>query len=66
MELKQFTKVRLKPGEKQHVVLHLDKRAFSYYNIETKSWRLDPGEFVIYVGDSSESVPLKQSFPMQM
>jgi hypothetical protein len=33
-------------------------------NVDAKNWRMDPGEFVIYVGDSSESVPLKQSFPM--
>ncbi len=64
MELKQFTKVRLKPGEKQHVVLHLDKRAFSYYNIETKSWRLDPGSFDIFVGDSSEHAEEKHSLQM--
>lgn len=64
MELKQFSKVRLNAGETQHVVLHLNKRAFSYYDVDAKNWRIDPGEFVIYVGDSSESVPLKQSFPM--
>jgi beta-glucosidase len=64
MELKQFSKVRLNAGETQHVVLHLNKRAFSYYDVDTKNWRMDPGEFVIYVGDSSESLPLKQAFSM--
>jgi beta-glucosidase len=64
MELKQFRKVRLDPGELQRVVLHLDKRAFSYYDVDAKSWRIDPGEFQIYVGDSSESVPLKLSLKM--
>lgn len=61
MELKQFIKVRLKAGEKQHVVLHLDKRAFSYYDVNAKNWRVDPGQFQIYVGDSSEAIALKQS-----
>jgi len=64
MELKQFTKVRLKAGEKQHVVLHLNRRAFSYYDVDAKNWRVDPGEFVIYVGDSSEAIGLKQSLQM--
>jgi len=64
MELKQFSKVRLKPGEKQHVVLHLNKRAFSYYDVDAKGWRVDPGEFVIYVGDSSEAIALKQSLQL--
>jgi beta-glucosidase len=64
MELKQFSKVRLKPGEVQHVVLHLNKRAFSYYDVDAKDWRMDPGEFVIYVGDSSEATVLKQSLQL--
>ena len=33
-------------------------------NVDAKNWRMDPGEFVIYVGDSSDSVPLKQSLQM--
>jgi len=64
MELKQFSKVRLKAGEKQHVVLHLNKRAFSYYDVDAKNWRIDPGQFEIYVGDSSDAIALKQ--PLQM
>ena len=48
----------------QHVVLHPNKRAFSYYDLDAKNWRMDHGEFVIYVGDSSELVPVKQSLPM--
>jgi beta-glucosidase len=64
MELKQFSKVRLKAGEKQHVVLHLNKRAFSYYDVDAKNWRVDPGQFEIYVGDSSEAIALKQSLQM--
>jgi beta-glucosidase len=64
MELKQFTKVRLNPGEKRHVVLSLNKRAFSYYDVAAKDWRMDPGTFVIYVGDSSEAIALKQDLRM--
>lgn len=64
MELKQFSKLRLKAGEKQHVVLHLNKRAFSYYDVDAKNWRVDPGQFEIYVGDSSEAIALKQSLQM--
>jgi len=64
MELKQFSKVRLKAGETQHVTLHLNKRAFSYYDVDANNWRMDPGEFIIYVGDSSDTVSLKQSLVM--
>jgi beta-glucosidase len=64
MELKQFSKVRLNPGEKRHVVLSLNKRAFSYYDTEAKDWRVDPGNFEVYVGDSSDSIALKQELQM--
>ena len=64
MELKQFSKVRLSPGEKRHIVLTLNKRAFSYYDVEAKDWRVDPGRFQIYVGDSSDAIALTQDLQM--
>ena len=60
-ELKGFKKVRLAPGETQHVTVRLDERAFSYWD---HGWHVDPGQFVIYVGDSSEHTPL--SVPMDL
>ena len=35
-ELKAFSKVVLKPGETQNVKLALDRRAFSYYDVDGK------------------------------
>jgi beta-glucosidase len=57
-ELKGFEKVRLAPGETKHVTLNLDARAFSYWSETTHKWTIDPGKFVILVGDSSENTPL--------
>ncbi len=57
-ELKGFEKVRLAPGETKHVTLHLDARAFSYWDEAAHIWTIDPGKFVIRVGDSSENTPL--------
>ncbi len=57
-ELKGFAKVRLAPGETQHVTLSLDARAFSYWDESAHKWTIDPGKFVIHVGDSSENTPL--------
>jgi len=57
-ELKGFQKVRLAPGETQHVTLTLDARAFSYWNESAHKWTVDPGKFVLRVGDSSENTPL--------
>jgi beta-glucosidase len=58
-ELKGFAKVSLRPGETRRVTVRLDRRAFSYYDIEAKSWRADPGDFDILVGRSSEQIVLR-------
>jgi beta-glucosidase len=57
-ELKGFAKVRLAPGETQHVTLNLDARAFSYWDLPAHKWIIDPGKFILRVGDSSENTPL--------
>ncbi len=58
-ELKGFEKVRLAPGETKHVTIGLDARAFSYWDESAHKWTIDPGKFVILVGDSSENTPLR-------
>jgi beta-glucosidase len=58
-ELKGFVKVNLHAGEKRRVTLKLDKRALSYYDVESKQWRADPGEFEVLVGSSSENIQLR-------
>jgi beta-glucosidase len=57
-ELKGFEKVRLDPGETKHVTMSLDARAFSYWDEKKHNWTIDPGKFLILVGDSSENTPL--------
>lgn len=58
-ELKGFEKVHLAPGETKHVTVSLDARAFSYWDEAKHNWAIDPGKFVIHVGDSSENTPLE-------
>ena len=57
-ELKGFEKVRLAPGQTKHLTLSLDARAFSYWSEAKKAWTIDPGKFVVRVGDSSDNTPL--------
>jgi beta-glucosidase len=64
-ELKGFQKVRLAAGETQHVTLTLDARAFSYWDESAHKWTIDPGKFVIRVGDSSENTPLAANIELQ-
>jgi beta-glucosidase len=63
-ELKGFARINLKPGQTQRVMLTLDRRAFSYYDVQGKSWKADPGEFTILVGGSSDNTPLKGTFTL--
>jgi beta-glucosidase len=63
-ELKGFQKVRLAPGEKQHVAIMLDSRAFAYWSNARNGWQVDAGRFDIFVGDSSENTPLTAEVTM--
>jgi len=64
-ELKGFERILLNPGETRHVTLTLDQRALSYWDTASKSWKVDPGQFIIYVGDSSENTPLQKEITVQ-
>jgi len=58
-ELKGFERVMLQPGETKRVSVELDGRAFAFYDVEGKRWKVDAGEFGILAGDSSGDTPLK-------
>jgi beta-glucosidase len=64
-ELKSFAKVWLEPGETRTVKFTLDPRAFSYWDEKQEKWIIDPGNFEIYVGSSSEDTPLHSTFTVQ-
>ena len=55
-ELRAFAKVDLKPFETKTVTFKLDKNAFAYWNTEIHDWYVEPGEYVIEIGDSSRDI----------
>jgi beta-glucosidase len=57
-ELKGFSRVELKAGESKRVTVGLDRRAFAYYDVATKSWLVAPGSFHVLVGGSSAKIEL--------
>jgi len=63
-ELKGFARVDLKPGETRRLTLQLDRRAFSYYDVDKKDWAADPGKFEILIGSSSDKIQLEGSFTL--
>lgn len=64
-ELKAFTKVALAPGQSQLVKLKLDKSAFAYYEVASHSWKVDPGNYAIQIGSSSEDIHLSKTLNLK-
>jgi beta-glucosidase len=58
-ELKSFTKVSLKPGEKTKVSIRLEHGAFAFYDPAKKGWLSNAGDFKIMVGGSSRDIALQ-------
>ena len=63
-ELKGFDKVFLEPGESKTIEINLDKHAFQFYDVDKKSWVLEPGEFEIKVGKSSTDILLNEKITL--
>ena len=63
-ELKHFSRVNLKAGETQKVVIMLDQSALSFYDPAKKAWVAEPGLFEVRVGSSSGDIRLKGSFEL--
>ena len=63
-ELKGFQRVELAPGKTKTISVDLDRRAFAYYDVQEKAWKITPGEFKILVGSSSRAIPLEQGIKL--
>jgi len=63
-ELKAFKKVFLKAGEEKEITFSLDHTAFSFYDIETASWKIESGSFKIYIGGSSQDIRLSSEIDL--
>ena len=59
-ELKAFKKVALKAGESKVLNFSLDDKAFAFYDVESHDWKVNPGQFNIYVGASAGDVRLNE------
>jgi beta-glucosidase len=56
--------VDLKPGEESEVRVELDRRAFTFYDVEQHDWLVEAGEFEILVGASSQNIRLTGSLQL--
>src|SRR5256885_1571464 len=60
-ELKGFERITLRPGEKRRVEFLLTPQLLGFYNREMR-FVVEPGEFKVFVGNSSEDERLQASF----
>jgi beta-glucosidase len=58
-QLKGFQKVRLVPGQTSRVTFTLNRRAFSYWDAGSHSWRMAGGRYPILLGSSSRDIRLR-------
>ncbi|GAA6205650.1 glycoside hydrolase family 3 C-terminal domain-containing protein [Thalassotalea sp. SU-HH00458] len=64
-ELKGFDKVFLQPGETKQVSMTLTKRDLSFWDTNSNDWLVEPGEFEVQLGTSSDKIKLKETFTYQ-
>jgi beta-glucosidase len=55
-ELKAFEKVFLQPGETKTVELDVKVGNLAFYDETKKSWKVEAGEFVLQLGNSSRNI----------
>lgn len=63
--LKGFKRVSLKPRESKKVILSIDKSALAFYDVNSKSWAAEPGEFEVLIGASSRDIRLRRVFVLK-
>jgi beta-glucosidase len=59
-QLKGLSKVALAPGQTKRVSVQLDSSSFSHWEPGRGQWVASPGEYKIWLGDSSRDLPLER------
>lgn len=63
-ELKGFKKVFLNPGEIKEVKFQIDETMLSYYDVSSKSFKAESGQFKIQIGSASDDIRLIEEFEL--
>jgi beta-glucosidase len=63
--LKGYKRVSLKAGEKRTVTLAVPPSALAYWDTKTKVWKVEPGKFEVWIGNSAENILLKEGFKIK-
>ncbi len=63
-ELAAFDKIFLNPGESGKVSFVLSNDDFSYYDVNSSSWKTDKGDYKIEIGNSSRNISLSETISL--
>jgi len=55
-----WQKAQLNPGESKQVSLRIQTQYLSIFDVGKDEWSLVPGQYTLFVGGSSENLPLRQ------
>jgi beta-glucosidase len=58
-ELKGFQKIEVKKGGRSGFQITIDTDKLSYYDMESSNWKLEKGDYTIYVGNASNNISKK-------
>jgi beta-glucosidase len=58
-QLKGYQRVSLRPGQSKRVTIPLGEVSFAYWSTRRGTWVVSAGHYAIYVGDSSQHLPLR-------
>lgn len=64
-ELKDFVKLSINPHEVVSAEFTLPYLAFAFYDVKSKDWIVEAGEYEILLGSSVEDIRLRQSIVVQ-
>lgn len=57
-ELKGFQKILIKAGETQNITIKIPVAELAYYDVITKKWMIEPGKYILKIGNSSRNILL--------
>ena len=64
-QLRGFQRVTLKPNEKKTVHFRIPVSELSFYDIESNTFVVEPGEFELQIGSSSQDIRLQGNFTVE-
>ncbi len=60
-ELRGFARVHTEPGETKKVSFEVKAQDLAYYDVDAAGWKVEEGEYTVYVGSSSRGADLHLS-----